>query len=85
MGQCHSSHRVKTTTQFDPASDEIPEAAKQEKIRDVCNQLETNGIRILQTEKTDPVLKYWSDTQYEAIRTESAPLFRSPWTRMKAS
>lgn len=63
MGQCHSSHRAKPTTEFDPASDEISEAAKQKKIRDVYNQLETNGIRILQTGKTESVLKHWSDTQ----------------------
>ncbi|KAK7706364.1 hypothetical protein SLS64_007704 [Diaporthe eres] len=55
MGQCHSSHRAKPTSEFDPASDEISEAAKQKKIRDVYNQLETNGIRILQTGKTESV------------------------------
>lgn len=66
MGQCHSSHRDKESTNFDPASYEISEVARQEKIRDVYNQLETGGIRILKTGKIDPVLKHWSDTQIRA-------------------
>lgn len=37
--------------------------ARQEKIRDVYNQLETGGIRILKTGKIDSVLKHWSETQ----------------------
>lgn len=63
MGQCHSSNRAKATTEFDPASYEISEVEKQERIRDVYNQLETASIRILRTGKTDPVLKHWSETQ----------------------
>lgn len=66
MGQCHSSRRDKESTNFDPASYEISEVARQEKIRDVYNQLETGGIRILKTGKIDPVLKHWSDTQIRA-------------------
>ncbi|KAI7781566.1 hypothetical protein LA080_014599 [Diaporthe eres] len=62
--------QVKTRTQFDPDSDEIPEAAKQEKIRDVYNQLETNSIRILQTGKTDPILKYCVSAARQAILLE---------------
>lgn len=63
MGQCQSPHRAKAPADFDPASYEISEATKQKRIRDVYNQLEADGIRILQTGKTDPVLKYWSETQ----------------------
>lgn len=63
MGQCHSSNTAKATTEFDPASYEITEVEKQERIRDVYNQLETDGIRILQTGKIESVLRHWSDTQ----------------------
>lgn len=63
MGQHHSSHRAKATTKSDPISFEMSEEAKQKKISDVYKQLETNGVRILQTGKIDSVLKNWSDTQ----------------------